>query len=145
MLKRCQAALDAADVTCGLSLGEYTALTFAGAVRLDFLRALQHPCRSEDGSKHPVISARTVPIRCLHIVSLTSGPHGKFVCTRSFEDGLRLVKLRGESMQVAADKQPSAMASVLKLDADKVMLSASTHTHCIPPAQSTHILVRRDG
>lgn len=28
-----QEALDAADVTGGLSLGEYTALTFAGAMR----------------------------------------------------------------------------------------------------------------
>lgn len=28
-----QGALDAADVACGLSLGEYTALTFAGAMR----------------------------------------------------------------------------------------------------------------
>lgn len=30
---RMQEALDAADVTGGLSLGEYTALTFAGAMR----------------------------------------------------------------------------------------------------------------
>lgn len=44
-----QAAIDAVDVAAGLSLGEYTALAFAGAV--------------------------------------------------SFEDGLKLVKLRGESMQ----------------------------------------------
>lgn len=28
-----QEAVLAADVTCGLSLGEYTALTFAGAIR----------------------------------------------------------------------------------------------------------------
>eukprot|EP00983_Pelagomonas_calceolata_P089852 1157352-Pelagomonas_calceolata.AAC.4 len=28
-----QAAVDAIDVTCGLSLGEYTALAFAGAMR----------------------------------------------------------------------------------------------------------------
>ena len=56
-------------MACGLSLGEYTALTYAGAM--------------------------------------------------SFEDGLRLVKLRGESMQAAADAKPSGMVSVIGLDADK--------------------------
>eukprot|EP00199_Chlamydomonas_sp_CCMP681_P001930 CAMPEP_0119106276 /NCGR_PEP_ID=MMETSP1180-20130426/4006_1 /TAXON_ID=3052 ORGANISM="Chlamydomonas cf sp, Strain CCMP681" /NCGR_SAMPLE_ID=MMETSP1180 /ASSEMBLY_ACC=CAM_ASM_000741 /LENGTH=352 /DNA_ID=CAMNT_0007091577 /DNA_START=44 /DNA_END=1105 /DNA_ORIENTATION=- len=65
-----QAAIDAIDVACGLSLGEYTALAFAGAM--------------------------------------------------SFEDGLRLVKLRGESMQAAADASASGMVSVIGLDADKV-------------------------
>ncbi|KAK9798575.1 hypothetical protein WJX73_000727 [Symbiochloris irregularis] len=59
-----------ADVACGLSLGEYTALAFAGAF--------------------------------------------------SFEDGLKLVKLRGESMQAAANASPSAMISVIGLDSDKV-------------------------
>ena len=38
----------------------------------------------------------------------------------SFEDGVKLVKLRGESMQAAADAKPSSMVSVLKLDAEKV-------------------------
>ena len=41
----------------------------------------------------------------------------------SFEDGLKLVKLRGESMQAAADAKPSAMVSVIGLSMDKV----STH------------------
>ncbi|KAJ6948687.1 hypothetical protein NC651_002872 [Populus alba x Populus x berolinensis] len=65
-----QQIIDSVDVTCGLSLGEYTALAFAGAF--------------------------------------------------SFEDGLRLVKLRGEAMQEAADAAKSAMVSVIGLDADKV-------------------------
>lgn len=65
-----QAIIDSVDVTCGLSLGEYTALAFAGAF--------------------------------------------------SFEDGLKLVKLRGEAMQAAADSAPSAMVSIIGLDADKV-------------------------
>lgn len=64
------AAIDACDVACGLSLGEYTALAFAGAM--------------------------------------------------SFEDGLKLVKLRGESMQAAADAVKSSMVSVIGLDSDKV-------------------------
>ncbi|KAL2899252.1 Malonyl-CoA-acyl carrier protein transacylase mitochondrial, partial [Bienertia sinuspersici] len=65
-----QQIIDSVDVTCGLSLGEYSALAFAGAF--------------------------------------------------SFEDGLKLVKLRGEAMQAAADAAQSAMASVIGLDAEKV-------------------------
>jgi len=52
-----------ASFCAGHSLGEYTALTFAGAI--------------------------------------------------AFEDGVKLVKLRGESMQAAADAVPSGMASVI--------------------------------
>ncbi len=47
---------------------------------------------------------------------------------RSFEDGLKLVQLRGESMQAAADAAPSAMVSVIGLDADKVRISAANAT-----------------
>jgi [acyl-carrier-protein] S-malonyltransferase len=64
-----KAMIDSIDVAAGLSLGEYTALTFAEAL--------------------------------------------------SFEDGLKLVKIRGESMQEAADATPSGMASVIGLSADK--------------------------
>jgi len=64
------AAVDACDAAAGLSLGEYTALAFAGAF--------------------------------------------------SFEDGLRLVQLRGEAMQEAAAAARSGMVSVIGLDADKV-------------------------
>ncbi|XP_031498895.1 uncharacterized protein LOC116263341 [Nymphaea colorata] len=67
-----QQILDAVDVTCGLSLGEYTALAFSGAF--------------------------------------------------SFEDGLKLVKLRGEAMQEASDAARSAMVSVIGLDSEKVQL-----------------------
>ncbi|XP_008804135.2 malonyl CoA-acyl carrier protein transacylase [Phoenix dactylifera] len=67
-----QDIIDSVDVTCGLSLGEYTALAFAGAF--------------------------------------------------SFEDGLKLVKLRGEAMQDAADAASSAMVSVIGLDSEKVQL-----------------------
>ncbi|XP_021716266.1 uncharacterized protein LOC110684163 [Chenopodium quinoa] len=65
-----QQIIDSVDVTCGLSLGEYTALAFAGAF--------------------------------------------------SFEDGLKLVKLRGEAMQAASDAAQGAMVSVIGLDAEKV-------------------------
>ncbi|XP_014489594.1 uncharacterized protein LOC106752425 [Vigna radiata var. radiata] len=65
-----QQIIDSVDVTCGLSLGEYTALAFAGSF--------------------------------------------------SFEDGLKLVKLRGEAMQDAADAAKGAMVSVIGLDSEKV-------------------------
>lgn len=65
-----QQIIDSVDVTCGLSLGEYTALAFAGSF--------------------------------------------------SFEDGLKLVKLRGEAMQDASDAAKSAMVSIIGLDSDKV-------------------------
>lgn len=39
-----------------------------------------------------------------------------------FEDGVRLVKIRGESMQAAADARPSAMVSVIGLSSDKVLI-----------------------
>ena len=58
--------LDGAFLSAGLSLGEYTALAFAGAL--------------------------------------------------DFEDGLRLVRLRGERMQAACDRRPSAMLSLLGAD-----------------------------
>ncbi|XVF05809.1 hypothetical protein REPUB_Repub05bG0204800 [Reevesia pubescens] len=67
-----QQIIDSVDVTCGLSLGEYTALAFAGAF--------------------------------------------------SFEDGLKLVKLRGEAMQEAADAAKIAMVSIIGLDSEKVQL-----------------------
>ena len=38
----------------------------------------------------------------------------------SFEDGLKVVKRRGEAMQAAADATPSGMASILLLEPEKV-------------------------
>lgn len=55
------------------------------------------------GGGSPLSSARLVRVR-----------------VRSFEDGLRLVKLRGESMQAAADAAKSGMVSVIGLDSAKV-------------------------
>ena len=57
--------VDSATCAMGLSLGEYSALCFAGAI--------------------------------------------------SFEDGVKLTKLRGEAMQAAADATPSSMVSVIGL------------------------------
>lgn len=58
------------EMTAGLSLGEYTALVFSGAM--------------------------------------------------TFEDGLRVVKQRGEAMQAAADATPSGMASILMIPPEQV-------------------------
>jgi len=62
--------VESAAATAGLSLGEYTALVFAGVM--------------------------------------------------SFEDGLRVVRLRGQAMQAAAEANPSGMVSILGLERDKV-------------------------
>jgi [acyl-carrier-protein] S-malonyltransferase len=62
--------IDQCQGAAGLSLGEYTALVFAGVM--------------------------------------------------SFEDGLRVVQVRGRSMQEAADATPSGMVSVLGLEPDKI-------------------------
>lgn len=62
--------LESCSIAAGLSLGEYTALTFAGAL--------------------------------------------------SFEDGLKVVRRRGEAMQAAADATPSGMVSALLLDRQQV-------------------------
>jgi [acyl-carrier-protein] S-malonyltransferase len=62
--------LESCSIAAGLSLGEYTALTFAGAL--------------------------------------------------SFEDGLKVVRRRGEAMQAAADAVPSGMVSALLLDRQQV-------------------------
>lgn len=70
-LKATEPALESSvAATAGLSLGEYTALAFAGAI--------------------------------------------------GFEDGLKVVKARGEAMQAAAEATPSGMASIIGLDAGEV-------------------------
>mmetsp|Transcript_19658 Transcript_19658/g.27232 ORF Transcript_19658/g.27232 Transcript_19658/m.27232 type:complete len:361 (-) Transcript_19658:125-1207(-) len=73
-----QEIIDSVDVAAGLSLGEYTALAFAGAI--------------------------------------------------SFEDGLRIVKARGEAMQAASDAQPSGMVSVIGLDSETVQKACAAAT-----------------
>jgi len=86
-----QAALDAVDVAAGLSLGEYTALTFAGAL--------------------------------------------------TFADGLKLVALRGASMQAAADAAPSGMVSVIGLDAGRVAELCAAATSAAGPGQGVAIAI----
>ncbi|KAL8147991.1 hypothetical protein AgCh_005355 [Apium graveolens] len=84
-----QQIIDSIDVTCGLSLGEYTALAFAGAF--------------------------------------------------GFEDGLKLVKLRGQAMQEAADAAKSAMVSVIGLDAEKVQLLCNAANEKVDEANRVQI------
>ncbi|KAH9621753.1 hypothetical protein KSS87_008588 [Heliosperma pusillum] len=84
-----QKIIDSVDVTCGLSLGEYTALAFAGAF--------------------------------------------------SFEDGLKLVKLRGEAMQAASDAAKSGMVSVIGLDAEKVQKLCDAVNEEVPEEERVQI------
>ncbi|CAI9288149.1 unnamed protein product [Lactuca saligna] len=84
-----QQIIDSVDVTCGLSLGEYTALAFAGAF--------------------------------------------------SFEDGLKLVKLRGQAMQEAADASRGAMASIIGLDSDKVQQLCDAANEEVEEAEKVQI------
>ena len=59
-----------------------------------------------------------------------------YVHCYSFEDGLQLVKLRGESMQAAADTKPSAMVSVIGLSSEKVCIMRLLHeTHTCASAE----------
>ena len=84
-----EAALAQINVAAGLSLGEYTALVFAGAI--------------------------------------------------GFEDGVRLVKARGEAMQAAADAAPSGMLSVIGIDAAKTEALCAAASADVPPAQAVRI------
>ena len=81
---------DASSATCamGLSLGEYSALCFAGAI--------------------------------------------------SFEDGVRITKVRGEAMQAASDAAESGMVSVIGLD------SATTEELCKAASEKSGEKVRRE-
>jgi [acyl-carrier-protein] S-malonyltransferase len=84
-----QLIIDSVDVTCGLSLGEYTALAFAEAF--------------------------------------------------SFEDGLKLVKLRGEAMQDAANAAKSAMVSIIGLDSEKVQQLCDAANQEVDEAEKVQI------
>lgn len=59
---------------------------------------------------------------CLAAAGLSLGEYTAlaFAGSLSFEDGLKVVKIRGESMQAAADATPSGMVSVLGLEPAKV-------------------------
>lgn len=84
-----RAALAACNAAAGLSLGEYTALAFAGVF--------------------------------------------------SFEDGLRLVQLRGAAMQAAADARPSAMAAVIGLPSDAVAALCEAASAEVAPGEGVRI------
>jgi [acyl-carrier-protein] S-malonyltransferase len=52
----------------------------------------------------------------------------------SFEDGLRLVKIRGESMQKAGIKQPGTMAAVIGLDPETIENVCKNVSGIVQPA-----------
>ncbi|RYQ96461.1 hypothetical protein HN51_044244 [Arachis hypogaea] len=100
-----QQIIDSVDVTCGLSLGEYTALAFAGAF------SIPHVSRNH---------CKTKGIATLKI-------------------GLKLVELRGEAMQDAADAAKSAMVSVIGLDLEKVQQLCDAANQEVPEAEKVQI------
>jgi [acyl-carrier-protein] S-malonyltransferase len=57
------------------------------------------------------------------VAGLSLGEYSALAAARgmTFEDGVRLVKIRGAAMQEAAESQASGMASVLGLSAEQVM------------------------
>ena len=59
-----------------------------------------------------------VALSCEVTAGLSLGEYTSLVFSgaMSFEDGLRVVKRRGESMQAAADATPSGMVSILLLE-----------------------------
>lgn len=63
-----------------------------------------------------------LPARCEMTAGLSLGEYTSlvFAGAMSFEDGLRVVKQRGEAMQAAADATPSCMASILMLPLEQV-------------------------
>lgn len=56
------------------------------------------------------------------VAGLSLGEYTALVCAGAltFEQGVRLVKERGEAMQAAADASPSTMVSILGLDREKI-------------------------
>ena len=59
---------------------------------------------------------------CKAVAGLSLGEYTAlaFADAISFEDGLQIVKTRGEAMQAASDATPSGMVSILLLDEEKV-------------------------
>jgi [acyl-carrier-protein] S-malonyltransferase len=64
----------------------------------------------------------TVLVSCVAAAGLSLGEYTALVHAGvlSFEDGLGVVRRRGEAMQAAADASPSAMVSILGLERDQV-------------------------
>ncbi|KAL1299690.1 hypothetical protein AAHE18_18G128200 [Arachis hypogaea] len=121
-----QQIIDSVDVTCGLSLGEYTALAFAGAF------SIPHVSRNH---------CKTKGIASTTYMPLLFG-HGDLFChksTISLKIGLKLVELRGEAMQDAADAAKSAMVSVIGLDLEKVQQLCDAANQEVPEAEKVQI------
>jgi len=84
------------------------------------------------GGQHRAPAALPTQPRCRRTARRRARPAARRPAwgrARSFEDGVRLVKLRGESMQAAADARPSAMVSIIGLDAAKARPAAALTTH----------------
>ncbi|CAK9857769.1 unnamed protein product [Sphagnum jensenii] len=96
-----QYVIDSVDVTCGLSLGEYTALTFVGAFSF------------EDGLKLVKIQGEAMQ---LLILSRTSEARQRYKWNleQTLGSGPMII------VQAATEAAPSSMVSVIGLNSDKI-------------------------
>ncbi len=83
-----------------------------------------------------------LPGRCEMTAGLSLGEYTSLVFAGSmtFEDGLRVVKLRGEAMQAAADATPSGMASILMLPQEQVQQMCEQATQEAGTVQIANLL-----
>ena len=90
--------------------------------------------RSQEGGQEVIDSANVA-------AGLSPGEYTAlcFAGAMSFEDGLKIVKARGEAMQAAADSKPTAMCSVIGLKADKVEELCQAATEAAGEGESVQI------
>jgi len=83
-----------------------------------------------------------LPGRCEMTAGLSLGEYTSlvFAGAMTFEDGLQVVKQRGEGMQAAADATPSGMASILMIPPEQVQQICEQATAEAGPVQIANFL-----
>jgi [acyl-carrier-protein] S-malonyltransferase len=112
------ATVDGCSVTAGLSLGEYTALVFAGALSFEDGLKVGQRC-DEISEKHLLLRLQFVSCHSTYLRDPTDAPLATLPDTPA-ACVPQVVKARGECMAAAAKQgQPHGMLSVIGLsDAD---------------------------
>ncbi|TAJ17297.1 MAG: [acyl-carrier-protein] S-malonyltransferase [Dehalococcoidia bacterium] len=75
------------------------------------------------------LDAGTLTHRPAFVAGHSLGEYAALVAAGSvtFEEGVRLVRLRGEAMQAACDAQPSTMAAILGMEPDALRAAITPH------------------